>query len=256
MPAIVVPCPHCKREISIPPELVGKECRCPLCMNSLIVPGESTPPAATAGLKTAPSAPTPPVPAPPAPSQPSQPAAPPDDLPEFMKANRRVAERTCPACSVQIDIGDDVFNCRACGASMHLSCHAAAGGCMNPACPNTRAQRPASPEPALQSGAAQDAGEKPCRFCGERIKADARKCRFCGEFQDDAERQAVTTSAAAVTADDKLTGWEIALGILCSTIACILAIVYIVQGKKKGWKLLVLALVAGMIYLMITSAMK
>lgn len=87
----------------------------------------------------------------------------------------------------------------------------------------------------------------PCKFCGEKIQPKARKCRHCGEFQSDADRALQNKSNSVNEADTNLTGGEIALGLLCSNIACIVAIVWMIQGKKKGGKLLLLVLVSQLI---------
>lgn len=184
----------------------------------------------------------------PSPPPPPSPVSPVEDIPEFMKANRRIAGRVCSHCNMALELGDDAFNCCACGASMHAACRNAAGGCTNAICPNSvlTNRMELAPEAASAVPAAAVApDEVPCRFCGERIKRDARKCRFCNEFQYESDRSAIAAKKTA--GDDKLTGWEIALGILCGGIACIVAIVYLVQGKKKGWKLLLIAIIANIV---------
>jgi hypothetical protein len=164
-----------------------------------------------------------------------------------MKANRALAGRTCPACGQAIDLGDDVFNCQKCRLTMHLACRERAGGCASPECappkPSPDAVTPFAPLPQL---AEAEAGTNlvPCRFCREPIQAGARKCRFCGEYQSDAERELVAKRRAAASGDDTLATWEIIFGVLCGGIACIVGIVYAVQGKKKGWKLILLAICA------------
>ena len=89
-------------------------------------------------------------------------------------------------------------------------------------------------------GGADD--KRPCPACGEDIKKNALKCRFCGEIFDKSLKQK-SKSAAAGGDDDNLSGGEWALGILCSGIACIMGIVWMIQGKPKGIKLLGLSLV-------------
>jgi ribosomal protein L40E len=185
------------------------------------------------------------------------PISPADDLPEFMKANRRIAQRACSRCGAQLELGDDVFNCRACGSSMHQACHTAVGGCANPSCPQTKVGGELSlvSAPPVESppAAPMAADETPCRFCGERIKVGARKCRFCNEFQSEADRG---KAQGRTPSDEKLNAWEILLGILCAGIGCIVGIVYIVQGKKKGWKLLLLSIIMWIIFYIIRAAAK
>jgi hypothetical protein len=192
------------------------------------------------------------------------PAVPPegDRFPERMKANRALAGRICPRCQKPVDLGDDVFNCPKCLATMHMACREAHGGCASPQCspppaaPVVPGQAATAPS-ALQVMAAQMAGPSAggpsvaCRFCGEMIPADARKCRFCGEYQSDADRQRMATVAAAALASDKLTTWDIVFGVLCSGIACIVGIVWAIQGKKKGWKLILLSICMQVVWLIV-----
>ena len=56
--------------------------------------------------------------------------------------------------------------------------------------------------------------------------------------------------------DSTLTGGDIALCILCSGIACILGIVYAVQGKPKGGKMILLAFVCSMVWGVIRVAIQ
>jgi len=220
-----IKCPHCGTELMFEEEYFGQQCACPQCENQLTLAREAA----------SPSADTPPV-APPAGP------APPAILPERMKANKAIAGRICSGCGRAIDFGDDVFNCQDCGESMHTLCYQSSRKCGNSACatpgpppPRTDALRPLSVQATAED-------TKPCKFCGEDIRKAARKCRFCGEYQTAADKPAAARKEAPPE-DEFLTGSEIALGILCSGIACIVAIVYIVQGKKKGWKLLGISLV-------------
>jgi DNA-directed RNA polymerase subunit M/transcription elongation factor TFIIS len=89
--------------------------------------------------------------------------------------------------------------------------------------------------------AAPDADRRPCPMCGEMIKQDAAKCRFCGEvFDEDLRRvEKKKRKKKRGSADDETmsTGdWVVAL--LCSGIGCIVGIVWMIQGKPKGYKML------------------
>ena len=114
------------------------------------------------------------------------------------------------------------------------------------------------PPPLPPALAGAEGGEtKDCRFCGEPILIKARKCRHCGEYQDDKDRKSKVSSSTSSNGsdeDDKLTAGEWVLGIICSGIACIVAIVLICQGKKKGWKLLLVAIVAPAVFGIIMMA--
>lgn len=265
MTRITVSCPQCGTRLSVPQSVIGHKGRCPKCQ-SVFAAGGATTVASTPQATPQPSAPAAPPPQrdptllpplPPSAPATSGPTASVEDIPEFMKANRRIAGKECPHCQAVLDLGDDAFNCRDCGTSMHAACHSAAGGCANPLCPKsvtarasavTLDNRPPSEAPAAPPD------EKPCRFCGERIKNDARKCRFCNEFQSAADR--APSAPALAPADNKLSTGEILVGILCGGIGCIAGIVFLVQGKKKGWKLILLSILSQLIFFIIREAFK
>ena len=86
---------------------------------------------------------------------------------------------------------------------------------------------------------------KPCPACGEMIIRDAVKCRFCGEIFDPAlkeqERKQLKKQTMATEGAEMSTGdWVVA--ILCSGIGCIAGIVWMIQGKPKGKKMLLVSL--------------
>jgi predicted RNA-binding Zn-ribbon protein involved in translation (DUF1610 family) len=92
---------------------------------------------------------------------------------------------------------------------------------------------------------------RPCPMCGELIVATAAKCRFCGEIFDPALRQAQLKKqrARGVNAEDTdLSAGEWVFGILCGGIACIVGIVWMIQGKPKGWKLVAVSLVSSAVF--------
>lgn len=101
---------------------------------------------------------------------------------------------------------------------------------------------------------------RPCPMCGEMIKADAIKCRFCGEVFDDSLKRAEKRRTGASAEDTNMSAAEIVLCILCSTIGCIVGVVYAVQGKPKGAKMVGLSvgvgLIIGIIQALITAAKK
>jgi predicted RNA-binding Zn-ribbon protein involved in translation (DUF1610 family) len=90
------------------------------------------------------------------------------------------------------------------------------------------------------------AGEdrKPCPACGEMIHPNAAKCRFCGEYFDadleKAEKKSNRSKGGGRDGDMSTGDWVVA--ILCSGIGCIAGIVWMIQGKPKGKKMLLVSL--------------
>ena len=89
---------------------------------------------------------------------------------------------------------------------------------------------------------AGDSGKKPCPMCGEMIAAAANKCRFCGEIFDP-ELRPLEKKKTTSPADAEMTGAEWFFTVVpIFAIGCILGIVYMIQGKKKGGKMLGLSI--------------
>jgi hypothetical protein len=98
---------------------------------------------------------------------------------------------------------------------------------------------------------------RPCPMCGEMIVAGAAKCRYCGEVFDPTLKKVKSKSKKSKKhsyEDSNLSGGEIALGILCSGIGCIMGVVWMIQGKPKGLKMVGLSLVSDVIKLVIRLA--
>ena len=195
---------------------------CPSCNTPFPAEAVAPPPLAFAAAAPAPASATPP------------------EFPERMKANRALAGRVCAGCQKTIDLGDDVWNCQTCQWTMHQACHETAKGCGNMTCSAHPGLALAPSAVTAPPAAAPDL--VPCKFCGEKIMPKAKKCRFCGEYQSSTDRALQNKKNQVQEQDDNLTGVEIAFGVLCGGIACIMAIIWIIQGKKKGMKLLLIAL--------------
>jgi hypothetical protein len=90
--------------------------------------------------------------------------------------------------------------------------------------------------PSVQS----DAGvpRRPCPACGEMIIMSALKCRFCGEAFDPGLKRKQRRGGGGFGDDDDLTSVDWLIAILCTGIGCIVGIVWLIQGKSKGGKML------------------
>jgi predicted RNA-binding Zn-ribbon protein involved in translation (DUF1610 family) len=101
---------------------------------------------------------------------------------------------------------------------------------------------PPAPEPSAE-------GRRPCPMCGEMILMTAAKCRYCGEVFDPTLKKAKLKkkSKRHSAEDSELTGSEIVLGLLCSGIGCIAGLVWMIQGKPKGLKMMGISIVADVV---------
>jgi predicted RNA-binding Zn-ribbon protein involved in translation (DUF1610 family) len=99
-------------------------------------------------------------------------------------------------------------------------------------------------------------GRKPCPMCGEMIARDAVKCRHCGEIFDPVLRAQEQKKAKPAPGDSDLTPLEWVVAIICSGIGCIIALIWIVQGKPKGKKMLVVSIIAQVFWGLIRLAME
>ncbi len=102
-------------------------------------------------------------------------------------------------------------------------------------------------EEELSAGEVSQDQRRPCPACGELIVRGAVKCRYCGEIFDadlKKKEQKKLKKAAATEEDSDLSGGEWVVAILCSNIGCIMGIIWMVQSKPKGKKMLLASLAA------------
>ncbi len=101
--------------------------------------------------------------------------------------------------------------------------------------------------------AAAPDSRRPCPMCGEMIVAGAAKCRYCGEVFDPTLKKVKSKSKSKKSKkysaeDSELSGGEIAVAILCSTIGCIAGLVWMIQGKPKGIKMFGLSILMNVVW--------
>jgi ribosomal protein L40E len=85
---------------------------------------------------------------------------------------------------------------------------------------------------------------RPCPMCGEMIPVAAVKCRFCGDVFDETLKRKKKRKSKWAAEDESLTPGDWVFCILCGGIACIVGIVYAIQGKPKGLKMVGVSLLA------------
>lgn len=109
--------------------------------------------------------------------------------------------------------------------------------------------------PSMASGAGDAGNRRPCPMCGEMIVATAATCRFCGEVFDPTLKRKKRRRASGDDDTDLSTGdWVIA--VLCSGIGCIVGIVWLIQGKPKGGKMLGVSLLFAFIWNVVRFAIE
>ena len=105
--------------------------------------------------------------------------------------------------------------------------------------------------PAAAAPSAAEPPRRPCPRCGEMIAIGAAKCRFCDAIFDEklrkSEKKKKRSSWGSSNDSDDLTGLDWVFCILCSGIGCIVGVVYLVLGRSKGGKMLLISIVATVI---------
>jgi hypothetical protein len=155
-------------------------------------------------------------------------------------------EMHCPNCGAKLQTPDDAagstVSCPVCATPVTVEEPIYDAEAMPEAAPP-----PSVPEPA--AAAAEGEERRPCPMCGEMIFASAAKCRYCGEIFDPALKRAAAASrgGTAYPDDTNLSAGEWALAILCSGIGCIMGIIWMIQGKPKGWKMFLVSLMVNII---------
>ena len=105
---------------------------------------------------------------------------------------------------------------------------------------------PAKKKSAKNSEEVGDEDRRPCPACGEMIRSTAKKCRYCDEVFD----KKLANRKKAAKSDDELSAGDIAFCLIpcVSGLACIFGLVYGIQGKSRGWKMMGLSFAASVVW--------
>lgn len=144
------------------------------------------------------------------------------------------------------------FNCPACGKKTQAPDEMAGSKARCPICkevidvpqPTYGLEEPTTAAPSESSTSADEKARVPCPMCGEMILERAAKCRYCGEILDPELRK----SQKQTGPDNELSAGEIAIAILCAGIGCIMGIVWMIQGKRKGLKMFLISICAAVVW--------
>lgn len=140
----------------------------------------------------------------------------------------------CPDCGTVMTIPGDVYDAEEVAVAEEVI-------------PATRQEGEGAYGLAEPAPRREEADRTPCAMCGELIPAGAAKCRYCGEIFDPALKRIEEKKRRHADGDSNLTVGEWVAAILCSGIACIIGVVWMIQGKPKGWKMFLVALAADLV---------
>ena len=155
----------------------------------------------------------------------------------------------CPACGKKTQAPDDMAGqaarCPLCQAVIEVPLPGYGTG---------EAPGASPPAPPPKAKVSEDEGRKPCPMCGEMILEDAAKCRYCGEILDEELRK---TQKKVSSADADMTPSDYIIAVIpCFSIGCIVGIIWMIQGKPKGLKVFLIAVVANIFWGIIIAAMQ
>lgn len=102
---------------------------------------------------------------------------------------------------------------------------------------------------------ATDGDRKPCPMCGEMIQKNAVKCRHCGEVFDPVLKKQQKKAKSKSSQDEDLSTVEYIVAILCGFIGCIIGIVWMIQGKPKGQKMVMISIIANICWAVLRAAL-
>ncbi len=142
----------------------------------------------------------------------------------------------CPKCGTLMQIPEAVVEAEEVADDLGLGMQAPAGGFSDEDLDDSYGI--SDDAPGQQP---EDPQRRPCPACGEMIVQGAAKCRFCGEIFDALLRQQASRMQHSDANSDLTTG-DWVLAILCAKIGCIIGIVWMIQGKPKGGKMVGISL--------------
>ena len=180
-----------------------------------------------------------------------------------LKANKVIAGKRCGWCKEPLTFGEDAAVCGECKLLHHAECWDEKGGCARPGCANAPLQGMEAAPPPIEPGGRgrgrAGASRIRCPHCGRSIGANVLACPFCrgavGGPQSSRPSRA-RRYAQHDPSEDPMTGIDWLLAILCSFIGCIVAIVYLCQGKtKKGVLMLIVSIVMQLVWGMVRFLM-
>ena len=169
---------------------------------------------------------------------------------------------TCPSCKSKFNAPDAAAGkrtkCPKCAGVIQIPMPAPAEEILEaevvPATVYTDDDFAVDPPPQLP----EEGDRKPCPKCGQMIARSAMKCRHCGEIFDPLlrEQSQKSVSSSSSSSDSDLSVGDWLLCIICSGIGCIMGIIYIVQGKPKGPKMLLISILADVVKSAISIAIQ
>ncbi len=223
-------CPGCAKILDVPDSVAGKRVKCPACAHLWQVP------APTAENQAA--------------MAPAKPVALGTKCPGCGKAiqvpDSMAGKRVkCPACAHVWQVPRQVVDAEAVPGTPGGA--AAKKGewfddMMSDEYPIAASQNFSGGTPGTPfSSASAEPARRPCPRCGEMIAIGAAKCRFCDAIFDSKLRKSSKkkrSSSSSSSDDDDPSALEWVICILCSAIGCIVGIIYLIQGKPKGLKMI------------------
>lgn len=102
-------------------------------------------------------------------------------------------------------------------------------------------------EAALTAGVVSEDQRRPCPACGELIMRGAVKCRYCDEIFDpslkkrDKKVRAKQARKSGTTGDAEMSTGDWVVALICSGIGCLAGIIWMIQGKPKGTKMVMIS---------------